>query len=76
MNGTITIDQFENQYLEKFKNETIEIGGKEFKILDALFAAVDRYCGNEALRDEYDLDEAQLLGEAKSALSQLNLDIQ
>jgi len=67
LDDAITAKEFESQYSDKFLNEVVEIGGNEFKILDALFAAVDAYCEDESIRSEGDLDEKGLHDEAKNA---------
>jgi hypothetical protein len=63
--------EFEQRYLELFKNDPTEWSEAEFAALDALFAAVDAFCADPDLRDEDDLDEERLKHEGKVALRQL-----
>lgn len=49
--GDISADYFETEYLARFKNDPDQVTGEEFDVLDALFADVDEYVDDAALRD-------------------------
>ena len=65
---------FEREYLSRFKSEEREIGSPDFFVLDELFAEVDAYCEDDALRDADDLDEAGLREACLRALKKLGRD--
>jgi len=69
--GKITASQFEASYLEMFKNETRELPEDAYDVLNDLFSNVDTYCGDPELRDDDDLEDAELLNNAKQALKKL-----
>jgi type VI protein secretion system component VasK len=48
--GDISADQFEMDYLAQFKDDPNQVVGEEFDILDELFADVDDYVSDPALR--------------------------
>lgn len=50
--GEMTADDFENEYLTRFKNDSDQVTGAEFDILDELFADVDDYVDDPELRAE------------------------
>ena len=82
VNEEISADQFEKDYMSLWR-ECRDKNWREFKdkvvisedgaadIVDQLFTALDCYCGNPDLRDEDDIDEAELLEIAKSSLKKL-----
>ena len=47
--GDISADEFETDYLARFKDDPNQVIGEEFDILDELFADVDDYVGDPAL---------------------------
>ena len=69
--GEITASQFEDRYLEIFKNESNQLPEHVYNILNKLFSNVDSYCDDPNLRDEEDLDDEALLVCAKEALENL-----
>jgi hypothetical protein len=71
INGIISASEFENEYLllwRKCRDMGILslLNSKTGNALDTLFTAVDSYCSDENFRDENDINETQLLEEAKS----------
>ena len=71
IHSEITAYQFETSYIKMFKNESGEISDEIYNTLNDLFSDVDAYCDNLNLRDDNDLDEAELMGSAKKALKKL-----
>ena len=69
--GGMTALEFESAYLSLFKNDSTLWSGPEFTILDGLFADVDAFVADPTIRDEGDLDEAQLKDRASEALAKL-----
>ena len=68
----ISVDKFEEAFLEKFKEEKKFSSEEEFKILDTLFGDVDAYCDEEdAIFDEYFITENTLRQCVKLALYNL-----
>lgn len=69
----ISADEFEARYLALFKAETGRFADENvFDVLDSLFADVDAYVADPALRDSpEDLDEEQLHTCAVDALYKL-----
>jgi Bacterial self-protective colicin-like immunity len=51
VNGDIAADEFEADYLARFKDDTNQVTGEEFDILDELFAYVDDYVSDPTLRE-------------------------
>ena len=49
--GDISADEFETDYLARFKDDPNQVIGEEFDILDELFANVDDYVSDPALRE-------------------------
>jgi hypothetical protein len=49
--GDISADEFEPDYLARFKDDPNQVMGQEFDILDELFADVDNYVSDPALRE-------------------------
>jgi hypothetical protein len=49
--GEISADEFETDYLTRFKDDQNQVTGTEFDILDGLFADVDEYISDPTLRD-------------------------
>ena len=49
--GEISADVFETDFLTRFKNDRHQAIGDQFDVLDELFADVDDYVGDPALRD-------------------------
>lgn len=71
VDGAISAREFEHRYLVAFKNDKDEYPEKVYQVLDDLFGDVDTFCADPALRGPGDLDEVQLLSEAKTALLEL-----
>jgi len=49
--GDISADEFETDYLARFKDDPNQVIGEEFDILDELFADVDDYVSDPTLRE-------------------------
>ena len=49
--GDISADEFEADYLARFKDDPNQVIGEEFDILDELFANVDDYVSDPILRE-------------------------
>jgi hypothetical protein len=49
--GDISADEFETEYLARFKDDPNQVIGEEFDILDGLFADVDDYVSDPTLRE-------------------------
>jgi hypothetical protein len=49
--GEISADEFETDYLARFKDDPNQVTGEEFDILDELFAHVDDYVRDPFLRE-------------------------
>jgi hypothetical protein len=49
--GEISADEFETDYLARFKDDPNQVVGEEFDILDELFADVDDYVSDPTLRE-------------------------
>jgi hypothetical protein len=49
--GDISADRFETDYLARFKDDPNQVIGEQFDILDELFADVDDYVSDPALRE-------------------------
>jgi len=49
--GEISADEFETDYLARFKDDPNLVTGEEFDILDELFADVDDYVSDPTLRE-------------------------
>ena len=48
--GKISADEFQTDYLTRFKDDPNQVIGEQFDILDGLFADVDDYVGDPTLR--------------------------
>jgi hypothetical protein len=51
VSGEISADEFETDYMTRFKGDRNQGVGKEFDILDELFADVDDYVSDPTLRE-------------------------
>ena len=71
VDGDMPVCDFEKQYLDMFKNETEMLSEIEYDALDFLFSSVDVFCADDDLRDDDDIDEKQLLDDARVTLSKL-----
>jgi hypothetical protein len=49
--GDISADEFERDYLARFKDDPNQVIGEQFDILDELFADVDDYVSDPTLRE-------------------------
>jgi len=65
--------QFEQEFLQLFKNDETSHPEDVFDALDTLFGAVDEYCDDPQLRLKlpHSLDEQELLAAANLALKRL-----
>ncbi|WP_217157342.1 colicin immunity domain-containing protein [[Mycobacterium] fortunisiensis] len=50
VNGELSANRFESEYLKYFKSDTKQVASKEFDTLDELFANVDDYVKDPQLR--------------------------
>jgi hypothetical protein len=48
--GDVSADQFEAEYLARFKDDANQVAGDEFDVLDELFSDVDDYVDEPTLR--------------------------
>lgn len=70
--GTSKADDFERDYLLYFKNDSHQVGGPEFDVLDELFADIDDYVADPRLREEVSgIDEEELRARAREAYKKL-----
>ncbi len=69
--GRIGVGAFEHSYLRLFKDDPTRWSEEAFAVLDRLFAEVDAYCGDPALRGERDIDAGELKARSEEALSEL-----
>jgi hypothetical protein len=69
----INADQFEQQFLQLFKSDNNLQPGREFQILDKLFADVDAYCSDPDLIEDprFDIGEVQLQVSTQETLDKL-----
>lgn len=81
INSKISATEFENSYLEMYKNENHSFGYESppGKILGNLFNDVDSFCSNPEISnydkdDSFrDIDEIELLERAKKAFNELKV---
>lgn len=64
----IDVENFESTFLEMFKNEKKDIPEEIYSVLDSFFSDVDMLVLDESLRENGDLNEAQLRESAKKIL--------
>jgi hypothetical protein len=70
--GEITADEFEADYLARFKDDPNQVIGEKFDILDELFADVDDYVRDPALRKSTDgISGEELRARARDAYARL-----
>ena len=70
--GEISADEFETDYLTRFKDDPNQVTGEEFDILDGLFADVDDYVSDPALRETTGgISGEELRARARDAYSRL-----
>lgn len=68
IDGDISAQDFEDRYLATFKLDKHQVPGREFDVLDGLFADVDDYVADPALRAEVGgLDDEQLREKVRRA---------
>jgi hypothetical protein len=68
----ITAKDFERRYLDVFKADNSSRPGRQFMILDRLFADVDAFVGDAQVVDRrFEIDEVELRARAASALKEL-----
>jgi hypothetical protein len=75
LSGECSAPDFENAYLRMFKSDTTRRPQKVFDVLDGLFADVDAYVADPALREDDDLDEAGLRERVRHARDRLRATI-
>lgn len=71
LSDKISVLDFEQRYLEMFKQDETLWTGEEFAVLNDLFSDLDAFCYDSAIRDSDDLDEPQLRSRAEMALKKL-----
>ena len=71
LGGSVDASTFEPLFLGMFKNEGVIFPPIVFNVLDRLFADVDSYCADPAIRGKEDLDENQLRDRCGTALLDL-----
>jgi hypothetical protein len=72
VDGQISAPEFETAYLTLFKNDKDQVPGREFNILDGLFADVDDYTADPELRERAGgMDDEQLRSSAREAYRKL-----
>lgn len=72
VNRSISADEFEVVFLRLYKLDPTEWPPDLFDVLETLFADVDAYCANDAIRDDVGgLDAGQLRSRAASAFVRL-----
>ena len=70
--GDISADEFEAEYLTRFKDDPNQVIGEEFDILDELFADVDDYVSDPTLRESTGgISGEELRARARDAYSRL-----
>ncbi len=71
--GKISADEFEQRFLQLFKGDNNLQPGREFQILDKLFADVDAYCSDPDLIEDprFDIGEVQLRVSVQETLDKL-----
>lgn len=71
LSDKIGVLDFEQKYLEMFKQDDTLWVGEEFAVLNGLFSDLDAFCYDSTIRDFEDLDEPQLRNRAEVALENL-----
>ena len=71
LQGSLTVADFESQYLARFKQEGVELPTKVFEQLDALFGGVDAFCVDAAARTPNQIGETELRFMAQTVLRAL-----
>jgi hypothetical protein len=70
--GDISADEFEADYLARFKDDPNQVIGEEFDILDELFADVDDYVRDPTLRESTGgISDEELRARARDAYARL-----
>jgi hypothetical protein len=69
--GKMSAATFETSYLQKFKNELVQLPQPIFEELDRLFGDVDAYCADPAIQSAADLGDDELVSSARRALAAL-----
>lgn len=69
--GRLGASRFERRYLDLFQSDATFHPPDVFGPIENVFFAVDAYCGDPDLRDEYDIDEEQLRERVNEALGAL-----
>lgn len=71
LSNKISVLDFEQKYLETFKQDETLWSGEEFAVLNDLFSDLDAFCYDPTIRSSEDLDEEQLRDRAEIALERL-----
>jgi len=70
--GDISADEFETDYLARFKDDPNQVTGEEFNILDELFADVEDYSQRSTLRQSTGgIGDEELRARARDAYARL-----
>ncbi|HET9849406.1 MAG TPA: colicin immunity domain-containing protein [Candidatus Dormibacteraeota bacterium] len=72
LDGHIPATDFETRYLRLFKEDDSRRPQHAFQILDRLFADVDAFSPDPALRGDDGLDELELRAQVAAALRELD----
>ncbi|MED4755558.1 colicin immunity domain-containing protein [Brevibacillus choshinensis] len=73
LNNLISVDEFENRYLDTFKTETVQMDDQLFQILNTAFESVDCYWKGcqEGEETPFVISEQQLRKEVSEVLVEL-----
>jgi DNA-binding beta-propeller fold protein YncE len=72
VNGQISALEFQSSYFTLFKNDTDQVRGPAFNVLDALFADIDEYVADPELRQRAGgFDDEELRSRARNAYQKL-----
>lgn len=76
VNGGLQVEEFQENFLRRFKQERRPMNEEIFDLLEGVFGDVDSFSRNRGLlakRSEFYLNEQQLRERAKTAWTQLQL---
>ncbi len=72
IDGKISAQEFQSSYFQLFKSDDDQVSGREFKVLDKLFAEVDDYTADPELRERAGgIDGEELRTRAREAYEAL-----
>jgi hypothetical protein len=72
LDGTESVDEFKRLYIAALKNENEMKGEIIFPLLQRVFSALDCFCDDPDLMDEFDIDEEQLKREVNDSYQKLS----